>query len=116
MVTRARELGQLAVGERLDAALAQPALGANRALGREDLEHLPPAAQRLADRPPPVDELRRHFGTSWKPPATSRTTQPPASISLRTRSASSNLRSARSASRRSASSTSSAGASSSSAS
>ena len=69
MVPRAGRFGQVPLG--LDVVpdtltwLAEPWLRLERALGHPELEHLARAAQRLAYRPPAVDLLARHFGTSW---------------------------------------------------
>ena len=60
VVAGLRAVGEVAVGLRLRPGLGEPRLGLERALGRPDLEHLAPAAQRLADGPAAVDEVRRH--------------------------------------------------------
>src|SRR5204862_6310861 len=114
LVARACRFGQLAleVGLHTRAVdFAQPRLRLLRPLGRPELEHLAAPAQRLAHRSPAVHLLARHLGTSWKPSATSRASQPAASICARSRSASSKSRAARACRRRSASSTISGGAS-----
>src|SRR5439155_27235865 len=72
------------------ATVAKPRLRRQRPLGRTQLEHLAASAQGLANRAPHVDVLGDHrLGTSRKPgsPAMSRTSQPAASISSRSRSA-----------------------------
>src|SRR5207247_4695276 len=108
-------LGQVPLGLDLGSdpgtRLAEPWLGLERALGDPELEHPARPAQRLAHGAAAVDLLARHLGTSWKPPSTSRTSQPWASIESRRRSAHSKSRAARAASRSSASSTTPAGAS-----
>ena len=66
VVARAGRLGdvplELDVHARLN-RLAQPGLALDRPLGRPELEHLAPAAERLAHGPAAVDLLARHFGT-----------------------------------------------------
>src|SRR5690348_1905149 len=83
MVARPGGLGEptLELDLHLDGRLAQPRLRGDRALARPELEHLATAPQRLAHRAAAVDLIASHCrGTSSKPPATSRTTQPDASI------------------------------------
>src|SRR5207248_8913931 len=68
VVTRTRGFAQLALELRVEARpieVAQPRLGFERALGRPELEHLAPPAQRFPYRTPAVDLLADHFGTSW---------------------------------------------------
>ena len=61
VVARAGELAQLALGCEAGAcASGEPRLRRDRALGREQLEHLAPSAQRLAHRPAAVDEVGAH--------------------------------------------------------
>src|SRR4051794_16722573 len=114
MVARAGRVAQLTFELRVHPGpleLAEPGLGLLRTVCRPYLEHLAAPAQCFAHRASAVDLLPRHFGTSWKPSATSRASHPAASISERRRSASSKLRAARASRRRSASSTISRGAS-----
>ena len=92
---RARELRELALGSNLHAQglqVAQPRFRAQGPLARVQLENRTRAAQRLVHRPTAVDDSRVTSGTSWKPSATSRTSQPSAAISPRNRSASSKSR------------------------
>ena len=63
VIPRLGAVGQLPVGLQPQPDLVQPVLGLDRPLGRPDLEHLPPAAQRLAHGPPPVDEVGGQFRT-----------------------------------------------------
>src|SRR5581483_4244295 len=111
VVAGAGELGELALGPQAGLRLGEPRLRLRRALRREQLEHLPAAAQRLPDRPAAVDEVAAHrlLRTSRKPSPASRTSQPAASIASRSRSASAHSRSARAPCRRRASSTTSSG-------
>ena len=60
VVTGPGALGELAVGLLPRPGLGQPRLGGERPLRRPQLEHLAVPAQRLADGPPAVDEVRRH--------------------------------------------------------
>ena len=53
-------LGELTLRLLLRAELGQPVLRLDRTLGGPHLEHFPAPSQRLAHRPAPVDELRRH--------------------------------------------------------
>ena len=66
VVARPGSLGELAFRLHLEPpGLPQPGLGGEGTLGRPDLEHLPPPAQRLADGTAAVDLLPRHErGTS----------------------------------------------------
>ena len=64
VVARPRELGQHPLGD--DLRLPLPGLPCGP-LGREQLEHLAPAAQRLAHRTPAVDELGASFRDELKP-------------------------------------------------
>ena len=65
MVARPGELGQLTVGPLAGLRLGEPGLGRKRPVGREQLEHLAAAPQRLLHGAPAVDEIARHRrGTS----------------------------------------------------
>ena len=51
---------EVALGTLPGLGLGQPGLGADGPLGRPELEHLAPAAERLPDGPPAVDEVAAH--------------------------------------------------------
>ena len=68
MIARPGRVVQLALQPELDARaldVPQPRLGSDRTLGRPELEHLSPAAQRLAHGATTVHLVANHFGTSW---------------------------------------------------